>query len=197
MFLHNRYELLYPIGHDSIATIFLGRDIRTSRAVAISLLLEEYCTNPKFVRSFQTKAQVWSDLNHPNIVQVYDYGQIDDTCFIVMEHVEGTDLRRYLHSRGILDADRTVIIAHDIALGSGEAHHRGIIHRNVKPQNILVGRGGSFKLTDFITAIILGMAPYNAPEQAQGKIVTPALRKKYVGTVDRKSQSRSFKCRWS
>src|SRR5881392_4419010 len=98
----------------SIAAIYLGRDIRTNRAVAISLLREEYSSDPTFVRSFQTKAKVWSDLKHPNIVQVYDYGQIDDTYFIVTEHIEGTDLRRYLRSRGILDADRAIVIVHDV-----------------------------------------------------------------------------------
>src|SRR5439155_11683837 len=81
--------------------------------------------------------------------KVYDNGQSDGNYYIVMELVEGTDLRRYLRSRGILDVDRAVIIAHDVALGLGAAHRRGIVHRNVKPQNVLVGRGGSIKLTNF------------------------------------------------
>ena len=114
-----------------------------------------------------------ASLHHPNIVQIYDYGQIDDAYLVSMELIEGTDLRRYVRSRGILDAESTVKIAHNVALGLGEAHRRSIVHRNVKPQNILLGRDGSIKLTDFSLAhrsVVL----YTSPEQAQGEIVTPA-----------------------
>jgi serine/threonine-protein kinase len=91
-------------------------------------------------------------LQHPNIVQVYDYGQTDGIYYMVMELVEGTDLRRYLRSRGVLDVDRAGIIAHDVALGLGVAHGRSVVHCNVTPQNILVGRDGSIKLAGFSTA---------------------------------------------
>ncbi len=115
-----------------------------------------------------------------------------------MELVEGTDLRRYLRSRGVLDLDRAIIIAHDVALGLGAAHRRGIVHRDVKPQNVLVGRGGSIKLTDFgiasvykdinaerltTTGMTLGTVQYYAPEQAQGEIVTPAADVYALGVV--------------
>ena len=114
--LGERYELLDPIGRGGMATIYRGRDTRMDRAVAIKVLREVYSTDPKFVTRFQREAKAASSLQHPNIVQVYDYGQSDGSYFIVMELIEGTDLRRYLRSRGVLAIDRAVIITHDIAL---------------------------------------------------------------------------------
>jgi eukaryotic-like serine/threonine-protein kinase len=131
-------------------------------------------------------------------VQVYDYGQTDGNYFIVMELIEGTDLRHYLRSRKVLDNERAIIIAHDVALGLGAAHRRGIVHRDVKPQNVLVGRDGSIKLTDFgiasvykdinaerltTTGMTLGTVQYYAPEQAQGEIVSPAADVYALGIV--------------
>src|SRR5207245_11040393 len=147
--LGDRYLLENRIGSGGMATIYRARDLWMDRAVAVKVLRDVYSTDPKFVTRFQREAKAASALQHPNIVQVYDYGQTDGKYFIVMELVEGTDLRRYLRSRGVLDVDRAVIIAHDVALGLGAAHRRGIVHRDVKPQNVLVGRGGSIKLTDF------------------------------------------------
>src|SRR5579875_1471975 len=178
--LGDRYELQDPIGRGGMATIYRGRDLRMDRVVAIKVLREAYSTDPKFVTRFQREAKAASSLQHPNIVQVYDYGQSDGNYYIVMEMVEGTDLRRYLRSRsrGILAVDRAIIIAHDVALGLGAAHRRGIVHRDVKPQNILVGRDGSIKLTDFgiasvykdinaerltTTGMTLGTVQYYAP----------------------------------
>ncbi|GLV57660.1 protein kinase [Dictyobacter sp. S3.2.2.5] len=181
-----------------MATIYRGRDMRMDRAVAIKVLREVYSTDPKFVTRFQREAKAASSLQHPNIVQVYDYGQSDGNYFIVMEMVEGADLRRYLRSRGVLAMDRAVIIAHDVALGLGAAHRRSIVHRDVKPQNIMVGRDGSIKLTDFgiasvykdinaerltTTGMTLGTVQYYAPEQAQGEIVSPAADVYALGIV--------------
>src|SRR5712692_8100730 len=150
-----RYQLQDPIGRDGMSIIYRGRDLRTDRVVAIKVLRDIYSTDAKFVARFQREAKAQSSLQHPNIVQVYDYGQTDGNYYIVMELVEGTDLRRYLHGRGVLDVDRSVIIAHDVALGLGSAHRRGIVHRSVKPQNILIGRDGSIKLTDFGIALVV------------------------------------------
>src|SRR5579864_5854515 len=194
----DRYQLQNPIGKGGMAIIYRGRDLHMDRVVAIKVLREVYSTDPKFVQRFQLEAKAASALQHPNIVQVYDYGQSEGNYYIVMELVEGTDLRRYLRSRGVLDVDRAVIIAHDVALGLGAAHRRGIVHRDVKPQNVLVGRDGSIKLTDFgiasvykdinaerltTTGMTLGTVQYYAPEQAQGEIVSPAADVYALGIV--------------
>jgi serine/threonine-protein kinase len=196
--LGERYQIQDPIGRGGMATIYRGRDMRTDRIVAIKILREVYSTDPKFVTRFQREAKAASSLQHPNIVQVYDYGQSEGNYFIVMECIEGTDLRRYLRSRGVLAVDRAVIIAHDVALGLGAAHRRQIVHRDVKPQNVLVGRDGSIKLTDFgiasvykdinderltTTGMTLGTVQYYAPEQAQGEIVSPAADVYALGIV--------------
>src|SRR5713101_6203145 len=194
-----RYQLQESIGRGGMATIYRGRDLHMDRVVAIKVLREVYNINPKFVLRFQLEAKAASALQHPNIVQVYDWGQTEGKYYIVMELVEGTDLRRYLHfKKGVLDTDRSVIIAHDVALGLGAAHRRGIVHRDVKPQNILVGRDGSIKLTDFgivsvykdidperltTTGMTLGTVQYFAPEQAQGEIVSPAADVYSLGIV--------------
>lgn len=197
-FLGERYQLQDPIGRGGMATIYRGLDMRMERVVAIKVLREVYSTDPKFVTRFQREAKAASALQHPNIVQVFDYGQSDGNYYIVMELIEGTDLRRYLRSRGVLAIDRAIIIAHDVALGLGAAHRRGIVHRDVKPQNVLVGRDGSIKLTDFgiasvykdinaerltTTGMTLGTVQYYAPEQAQGEIVTPAADVYALGIV--------------
>jgi eukaryotic-like serine/threonine-protein kinase len=196
--LGERYQLQEPIGRGGMATIYRGHDMRMDRVVAIKVLREVYSTDPKFVTRFQREAKAASALQHPNIVQVFDYGQSDGNYFIVMELIEGTDLRRYLRSRGVLAIDRAIIIAHDVALGLGAAHRRGIVHRDVKPQNVLVGRDGSIKLTDFgiasvykdinderltTTGMTLGTVQYYAPEQAQGEIVNPAADVYALGIV--------------
>src|SRR2546429_2391034 len=196
--LGDRYLLENRIGSGGMATIYRARDLWMDRAVAVKVLRDVYSTDPKFVTRFQREAKAVSALQHPNVVQVFDYGQTDGNYFIVMELVEGTDLRRYLRSRGVLAVDRAIIIAHDVALGLGAAHRRGIVHRDVKPQNVLVGRDGSIKLTDFgiasvfkyinaerlrSTGMPLGTVQYYAPEQAQGEIVSPAADVYALGIV--------------
>jgi serine/threonine protein kinase/beta-lactam-binding protein with PASTA domain len=196
--LGERYQLQDTIGRGGMAVIYRGRDLRMDRPVAIKVLREAYSTDPKFVTRFQLEAKAASSLQHPNIVQVYDYGYTDGSYFIVMELVDGSDLRRYLRSRRVLDVERAMIIAHDVAMGLGAAHRRNIVHRDVKPQNILIGRDGSIKLTDFgiasvyndmnaerltTTGMTLGTVQYYAPEQAQGEIVTPAADVYALGIV--------------
>src|SRR2546423_1741972 len=196
--LGERYQLQDPIGRGGMATIYRGLDLHMDRVVAIKVLRDVYSSDPKFVKRFELEAKAASALQHPNIVQVYDYGLTDGNYFIVMELVEGTDLRRYLRSRGVLDVDRAVIIAHDVGLGLGAGHRRNIVHRDVKPQNILVGRRGAIKLTDFgiasvykdmnaerltTTGMTLGTVQYYAPEQAQGEIVSPAADVYALGIV--------------
>ena len=174
-----------------------------NRTVAIKVLRDAYRTDPKFVRRFVLEARTISSLQHPNIVQVYDFGQTQDNYYIVLEFVEGTDLCRYLCSRRVLDVNQAVIIAHDVAVALGTAHRRGIVHNAVKPQDILLGRDGSIKLTDFgiamvfndtnfkdlepewrsTTGITLGSIQYPVPEQALGEIATPATDVYALGNI--------------
>ena len=194
MLLGNRYQLQEPVGRGLMAIVYRGIDIRTDHVVAIKVLREVYSSDPKFARRFQKEAEVISSLQHPNIVQIYDSGQADGTYFTVMELVEGTDLRHYLRSRGILDANSALMIAHEVARGLGAAHHRSIIHRATIPQHILLGRDGSIKLTSFSLASVYGMdgeelptgvniVLYFPPEQARGEIVTPATDVYALGMV--------------
>src|SRR5690349_17279 len=133
---NNRFEGQSPLGRGMISMVYRGRDKVLNREVAIKVLRDIYSTDSKFVKQFQQAARTWMSLRHPNIIQVYDYGQTNGIYFIVMELIEGTDLRRYLRSRGVLDSERAIIITHDVALGLGAMHKQGIVHRAIKPQNI-------------------------------------------------------------
>jgi len=191
--------MIEPIGRGGMATIYRARDQRMGRMVAIKILREMYSSDPKFVLRFQREARAVSALAHPNIVQVFDYGKSGDQYYIVMELIEGVDLRKYLRSiNGVLDLRRAVVIGHDVALALGAAHRRGIVHRDVKPQNILVNDESLVKLTDFgiatfyrdvnnerltTTGMTLGTVQYYAPEQAQGEIVQPAADVYALGVV--------------
>jgi serine/threonine protein kinase len=196
--LGGRYELMEPIGRGGMATIYRARDRRMNRVVAVKVLREVYSTDRKFITRFKMEAEAASSLTHPNIVQVFDYGQSTDSYYIVMELIQGVDLRRYLRVHHILDVDQAVAIARDVALGLGAAHRRQIVHRDVKPQNILVNGEELVKLTDFgiasmykdlsaerltTTGMTLGTVQYYAPEQAQGEIVKPAADVYALGIV--------------
>ena len=196
--LSDRYELQEPIGRGGMATIYRAVDLRMGRTVAVKILREVYSSDPKFVTRFQREARAASALQHPNIVQVFDYGQSGDSYYIAMEFIEGADLRRYLKKHGLLSNERAIEIAHDVALGLGAAHKRGIVHRDVKPQNVMLNDEGLVKLTDFgiasvykdvdaerltTTGMTLGTVQYYAPEQAQGEVVTPAADIYALGIV--------------
>ncbi|HEV2236068.1 MAG TPA: protein kinase, partial [Ktedonobacterales bacterium] len=196
--LGDRYEMQDAIGRGGMATIYRAVDLRMGRTVAVKILREVYSSDPKFVTRFQREARAASLLQHPNIVQVFDYGQSGESYYIVMEFVDGTDLRRYLKRTGKLSSERAVTIARDVALGLGAAHKRGIVHRDVKPQNIMLNDADLVKLTDFgiasvykdagaerltTTGMTLGTVQYYAPEQAQGEVVTPAADIYALGIV--------------
>lgn len=195
-----RYRLEEPIGRGGMATIFKAVDEQMmDRLVAVKVLREVYSNDPKFVTRFQREARAASALQHPNIVQVFDYGQSAESYYIVMEYIDGMDLRRYLKRRGgVLPVERAVEIARAVSLGLGAAHRRGIVHRDVKPQNIMVNDDGLVKLTDFgiasmykdadaerltTTGMTLGTVQYYAPEQAQGEIVRPSADVYALGIV--------------
>ncbi len=197
--ISGRYRLGDPIGRGGMATIYLAVDEHMmDRPVAVKVLREVYSNDPKFVTRFQREARAASALQHPNIVQVFDYGQSGDSYYIVMEYIDGMDLRRYLKRRGVLPIERGVQIARDVSLGLGAAHRRGIVHRDVKPQNIMLNDDGVVKLTDFgiasmykdadaerltTTGMTLGTVQYYAPEQAQGEIVRPSADIYALGIV--------------
>lgn len=191
-----RYEILEAIGEGGAAIVYRGRDIVLGRAVAVKLLREEYGAAREFVARFYREARSIAALDHPNIVAIYDYGSHDWTYYIVLEYVEGSDLRALLRREGTLAPARAVAIA-DGALNALEvAHARGIIHRDVKPQNLLVrASDGMVKLTDFGVARALGgaqltaagttfgTADYMAPEQGRGEAVGPPADLYAVGVI--------------
>lgn len=183
--LNNRYELERKIGEGGMARVYLGRDLRLNRQVAIKTLHEHYAADLTFLQRFHHEAQAAAGLRHPCIVNVYDVGQDGDIHYIVMEYVEGSDLKSLILRNGPLPIDHAVAIAEDVAEGLEAAHRMGMVHRDVKPQNILVSPSGEVKITDFgiaksslstaltETGVTFGTADYLSPEQARGFSATP------------------------
>ena len=186
--LGGRFVLVREIGSGGMSTVFLGRDEILDRPVAIKILapgLEDSNVSSRFRREGRTAAK----LSHPNIVQVYDAGEdeLDGrvASYIVMEYVSGGDLKRVVDTRGPVPGTMLSRVGADAAAGLAHAHERGIIHRDVKPQNILIDEYGSAKLTDFgiaraldadhstSTSSYLGTAAYSSPEQLRGERITP------------------------
>ncbi len=181
-----RYELLELLGAGGAARVFRAHDRVLDRIVAVKLLRAEYGTDPDFVARFQREARAVAALSHPNIVEVYDYGAFADTYFIAMQYIEGTDLKAILRREGRLAPHRAVALVSGVLRGLGAAHEHGLIHRDVKPQNVLVrASDGLVKFTDFGVAravgaaqrtadgTVFGTAHYMAPEQATGAAVGP------------------------
>ena len=179
--LGGRYQLQAQFSRGDSSIVYRGRDIHMKRDVAIKVLREVYKDDPERVARFQRQAKVTSGLHYSNIVQVYDYGQADGEYYIVMELIEGTDLRHYLRSHGILGVELALIIAQDIAQGLGAAHLGGTVHGGVSPQHVLISYNGSAKLIAFGTT--WGQVHFYAPEQAQGEMVTYASDVYALGVV--------------
>ena len=183
---NGRYELLRHIARGGMADVYLARDGLLNREVALKVLFPEFANDPSFVERFRREAQAAANLNHPNIVGIYDWGQERGTYYIVMEHVSGRSMSDVLRSTGPLSPDRAAEIAFDVAGALTVAHAAGLVHRDVKLGNILVSDGGDVKVADFgiATALhggtdagltqhgsVMGTATYFSPEQAQGKAV--------------------------
>ncbi|MFT4144884.1 MAG: Stk1 family PASTA domain-containing Ser/Thr kinase [Mobilitalea sp.] len=178
MFISDRYEVIDKVGSGGMADVYKARDQRLNRFVAIKVLKPEYSSDKSFVNKFRGEAQSAAGLSHPNIVNVYDVGDDSGLHFIVMELVEGITLKRFIERKGKLEVKEAVGITIQIAQGMEAAHDNHIIHRDIKPQNIIISRDGKVKVTDFgiakatnsntITSNAMGSVHYLSPEQARG-----------------------------
>ena len=177
--LDNRYEILEIIGTGGMAVVYKARCHRLNRLVAIKILKDEFARDEEFVRRFHAEGEAVAMLSHPNIVQVYDVSSTDSANFIVMELVNGISLRQYMERKGVLNWKETLHFAMQIAKGLEHAHSRGIVHRDIKPHNVMVLKNGSVKVMDFgiarvmsksntLTKEALGSVHYISPEQAKG-----------------------------
>ena len=178
MFISDRYEIIDSVGSGGMADVYKAKDQRLSRFVAIKVLKTEYSSDKSFVNKFRGEAQSAAGLSHPNIVNVYDVGDDGGLHYIVMELVEGITLKRFIERKTKLEVKEAVGIAIQIAQGMEAAHDNNIIHRDIKPQNIIISRDGKVKVTDFgiakasnsntITSNAMGSVHYLSPEQARG-----------------------------
>ncbi len=184
--LGGRYALVELIGQGGMATIYRGRDTKLGRDVAIKVLRGEYGSDASFLARFQREAQAAAQIDHPNVVAVFDYGQDPVGPYIVMELVTGGDLAGALRERGPLPPTVAASIAQQVADAIDAAHARGIVHRDIKPSNVLLSTGGRVKVADFgiaqaftdaqltMTGVTMGSVHYFSPEQARGEPVTAA-----------------------
>ena len=177
--LDGRYEILEIIGTGGMAVVYKARCHRLNRLVAIKILKDEFARDEEFRRRFRAEGEAVAMLSHPNIVQVYDVSTSDSANFIVMELIDGISLKEYMEKKGILNWKETLHFSLQIAKGLEHAHSRGIIHRDIKPHNIMVLKNGSVKVMDFgiarvmnksntLTKEALGSVHYISPEQAKG-----------------------------
>ena len=178
MLIADRYEILEKVGTGGMADVYKSKDHTLNRYVAVKVLKQEFSENANFVSKFRVEAQAAAGLMHPNIVNVYDVGEEKGIYYIVMELVDGITLKNYIAKRGRLGYKEAVTIALQVSMGLEVAHRNHIIHRDIKPQNIIISRDGKVKVTDFgiakaatsdtITSNVMGSVHYTSPEQARG-----------------------------
>lgn len=182
--INNRYEIIKTIGEGGMANVYLAQDTILNRQVAIKVLRGDLENDEKFIRRFQREAKSVSDLSHPNIVEVYDVGEEDNQHYIVMEYIDGKTLKQLIQKRGALTVAEVIDIMLQVTDGLNQAHEAYIIHRDIKPQNIMILDNGMIKITDFGIAMsmnatqltqtnsVMGSVHYLPPEQASGKTAT-------------------------
>ena len=178
MLIGDRYEILEKIGTGGMADVYKAKCHKLNRFVAVKVLKQEFSENTSFVSKFRVEAQATAGLMHPNIVNVYDVGEENGIYYIVMELVEGITLKKYIEKKARLSVKEAVTIAIQVSLGIEAAHNNHIIHRDIKPQNIIISKEGKVKVTDFgiakaatsntISSNVMGSVHYTSPEQARG-----------------------------
>lgn len=178
MMIGDRYEILEKIGTGGMSDVYKAKCHKLNRYVAIKVLKQEFSENANFVSKFRIEAQAAAGLMHPNIVNVYDVGEENGIYYIVMELVEGITLKKYIEKKARLSYKEAVSIAIQVSMGIQAAHNNHIIHRDIKPQNIIISKDGKVKVTDFgiakaatsntITSNVMGSVHYTSPEQARG-----------------------------
>ena len=189
-----RYRVLRKLGAGGMADVYLAEDATLGRRVAVKVLLKRYAGDAQFVERFRREAQAAARINHPNIVNIYDWGPVDGTYYIVMEYVEGETLKDHIRREGRYSPGEAVRIALELLGAVQVAHAAHIVHRDIKSQNILIDPSGAVKVTDFGIAkaddsqmteagSILGTAQYLAPEQAKGEPVDERSDLYSVGVV--------------
>ncbi len=178
--LGNRYEILNEVGSGGMARVYKAKDRYLQRIVAIKILRDEFREDSEFLKRFDTEAQAAASLTHPNIVQIYDVGRDNNRYYIVMEYVDGITLKEYIENKGSLDWRETIDISVQICSALSKAHSRNIIHRDIKPNNIIMTSDGVPKVADFgiarsvssetdtMTIDTIGSVHYSSPEQARG-----------------------------
>ena len=178
MMIGDRYEILEKIGTGGMSDVYKAKDHKLNRFVAVKVLKQEFGENANFVSKFRVEAQAAAGLMHPNIVNVYDVGEEIGIHYIVMELVEGITLKKYIEKKARLSVKEAISIAIQVSMGIEAAHNNHIIHRDIKPQNIIISKEGKVKVTDFgiakaatsntITSNVMGSVHYTSPEQARG-----------------------------
>ena len=194
--LAGRYELQDVAGSGGMSSVYRARDTVLERTVAIKILHEHYSDDPEYVERFRREARALAQLNHPNIVTVIDRGEYEGRQFIVFEHVEGENLKELIDREGQLPVDQALALVHQVARGLAFAHEHGVVHRDVKPHNVLIDADGVAKVTDFgiarsvepadgltETGTLLGTSEYIAPEQASGQRVDERSDQYSLATV--------------